>query len=58
MRCTCCNLRLESFDDLDFCKNCIRASEDDKTLFVDPQQLLITNVKEGCVYTPVRKGSE
>ena len=23
MRCRCCNLRLESFDNVDFCKRCI-----------------------------------
>lgn len=57
-RCVCCNLRLESFDDLLYCKRCIKASEDTKTDWKDPQHLLITNVKQGCVVTPQRKGSE
>ena len=55
MRCRSCNLRLESFDDLIMCKTCIRLSNDQQTLYVDPQHKLITDTKEGCVIT-VMKG--
>ena len=51
MRCRCCNLRLESFDNVDFCKRCIKASEDTTTDWKDPQHLLITNTKQGSVVT-------
>ena len=50
-RCCCCNLRLESFDNVDFCKRCIKASEDTTTDWKDPQHLLITNTKQGSVIT-------
>ena len=50
-RCVCCNLRLESFDNIDFCKRCIKASEDTTTDWKDPQHLLITNTKQGSVVT-------
>ena len=55
MRCRSCNLRLESFDDWEMCKKCIRLSNDQQTLYVDPQHKLITDTKEGCVIT-VMKG--
>lgn len=58
MRCRCCNIRLESFDDWDFCKKCIKSSEDNTTEWKDPQHVLITNVRQGCVITPQRKGAE
>ena len=50
-RCKCCNLRLESFDNIDYCKRCIKASEDTTTDWKDPQHLLITNTKQGSVIT-------
>lgn len=50
-RCCCCNLRLESFDNIDYCKRCIKASEDTSTDWKDPQHLLITNTKQGSVLT-------
>ena len=53
-RCCCCNLRLESFDDLLYCKRCIKASEDTTTDWKDPQLKLITDVKQGCIITPAR----
>ena len=53
-RCRSCNLRLESFDDLIMCKTCIRLSNDQQTLYVDPQHKLITDTKEGCIITPAR----
>lgn len=55
MRCRSCNIRLEAFDDLEMCKKCIRLSNDQQTLYVDPQHKLITDTKEGCVIT-VMKG--
>ena len=55
MRCRSCNLRLESFDDWEMCKKCISLSNDQQTLYVDPQHKLITDTKEGCVIT-VMKG--
>lgn len=57
-RCKSCNLRLESFDDDEMCKKCIRISTDDSVQYKDPQHLLITNVKSGCVITPIRGGKE
>ena len=53
-RCRSCNLRLESFDNIDYCKRCIKASEDTTTDWKDPQLKLITDVKQGCVITQVR----
>lgn len=53
-RCRSCNLRLESFDNFDYCKRCIKASEDTTTDWKDPQLKLITDVKQGCVITQVR----
>ena len=50
-RCCCCNLRLESFDNFDYCKRCIKASEDTTTDWKDPQLKLITDVKQGSVVT-------
>ena len=58
MRCRSCNLRLESFDDLIYCKRCIKASEDTKTEWKDPQHKLITDTKQGCVVTGVRGSRE
>ena len=58
MRCRSCNLRLESFDNVDFCKRCIKASEDTTTDWKDPQLKLITDVKQGCVITQVRGNRE
>lgn len=58
MRCKSCNIRLESFDNFDYCKKCISASEDEKTEWKDPQHKLITDTGEGCVYTQAKKGSE
>ena len=58
MRCRSCNLRLESFDDLTMCKRCIKASEDTKTEWKDPQHKLITDTKQGCVVTGVRGSRE
>ena len=57
-RCRSCNLRLESFDNIDFCKRCIKASEDTTTDWKDPQLKLITDVKQGCVITQVRGNRE
>ena len=57
-RCRSCNLRLESFDNLDYCKRCIKASEDTTTDWKDPQLKLITDVKQGCVITQVRGNRE
>ena len=57
-RCKCCNLRLESFDNVDFCKRCIKASEDTTTDWKDPQLKLITDTKQGCVITGVRGSRE
>ena len=57
-RCKCCNLRLESFDNMDYCKRCIKASEDTSTDWKDPQLKLITDVKQGCVITQVRGNRE
>ena len=58
MRCYCCNLRLESFDDWEMCKTCIRLSNDQQTSYVDPQHKLITDVKQGCVITQMRGNRE
>ena len=57
-RCKSCNLRLESFDDLLYCKRCIKASEDTTTDWKDPQLKLITDVKQGCVIAQVRGNRE
>ena len=57
-RCKSCNLRLESFDNIDYCKRCIKASEDTTTDWKDPQLKLITDVKQGCVITQVRGNRE
>lgn len=51
MRCRCCNARLEAFDDFTMCKTCIRLSNDQRTLYVDPQHKLITDTNKGCVIT-------
>lgn len=53
-RCVCCNLRLESFDDLEMCKRCIKKSEDTSTDWKDPQLKLLTDTKQGCIITPAR----
>ena len=58
MRCRSCNLRLESFDDLEMCKRCIKKSEDTTTEWKDPQHKLITDTKQGCVATGVRGSRE
>ena len=57
-RCVCCNLRLESFDNLLYCKRCIKASEDTTTDWKDPQLKLLTDTKQGCVITQVRGNRE
>ena len=57
-RCKSCNIRLESFDDYEMCKKCIRLSNDQQTLYVDPQHKLITDTKQGCVITVVRGSRE
>lgn len=57
-RCKSCNIRLEAFDDWELCKKCIRLSNDQQTLYVDPQHKLITDAKEGCVITGVRGSRE
>ena len=57
-RCVCCNLRLESFDDLIYCKRCIKASEDTTTDWKDPQLKLLTDTKQGCVITQMRGNRE
>ena len=57
-RCKSCNLRLESFDNLDYCKKCIKASEDTTTDWKDPQLKLLTDTKQGCVITQVRGNRE
>jgi hypothetical protein len=57
-RCRSCNLRLESFDNLLYCKRCIKASEDTSTDWKDPQLKLITDVKQGCVITQMRGNRE
>ena len=43
---------------IDFCKKCIRASEDTSTEWKDPQLKLITDTKQGCVITQVRGSRE
>ena len=53
-RCKSCNLRLESFDNVDFCKRCIKASEDTITEWKDSQLKLLTDTKQGCIITPAR----
>lgn len=53
-RCKSCNLRLESFDDWEMCKTCIRLSNDQQTSYVDPQHKLITDTKDGCVITGMK----
>ena len=58
MRCRSCNLRLESFDNIEYCKRCIKASEDTSTDWKDPQLKLITDVKQGCVITQMRGNRE
>ena len=58
MRCRSCNLRLESFDDWEMCKKCIRLSNDQQTLYVDPQHKLITDTKQGCIVTTPRINRE
>ena len=57
-RCRSCNLRLESFDNVDFCKRCIKASEDTTTDWKDPQLKLLTDTKQGCIITPARISRE
>ena len=57
-RCCCCNLRLESFDNIDYCKRCIKASEDTTTDWKDPQLKLLTDTKQGCVITQMRGNRE
>ena len=57
-RCKSCNLRLESFDNVEYCKRCIKASEDTTTDWKDPQLKLITDVKQGCVITQMRGNRE
>ena len=57
-RCVCCNLRLESFDNLLYCKRCIKASEDTTTDWKDPQLKLLTDTKQGCVITQMRGNRE
>lgn len=57
-RCKSCNLRLESFDDWEMCKRCIKKSEDTTTEWKDPQLKLITDIKQGCVITQVRGNRE
>ena len=57
-RCKSCNLRLEAFDDLTYCKRCIKASEDTSTEWKDAQHKLITDTKQGCVITGVRGSRE
>ena len=57
-RCICCNLRLESFDNVDYCKKCIKLSEDTTTDWKDPQLKLLTDTKQGCVITQVRGNRE
>ena len=54
MRCICCDTPLQSFDDPDWCKNCIRASEDDTTKYHDPQHALITDKDFRVKYSPHR----
>ena len=43
---------------IDYCKRCIKASEDTSTDWKDPQLKLITDVKQGCVITQVRGNRE
>ena len=57
-RCKSCNLRLESFDNFDYCKRCIKASEDTTTEWKDPQHKLITDTKQGCIVTTPRINRE
>ena len=57
-RCRSCNLRLESFDDLLYCKRCIKLSEDTTTDWKDPQLKLLTDTKQGCIITPARISRE
>ena len=52
MRCICCDTPLQSFDDPDMCKICIRASEDDTTKYRDPQHSLITDKDFRIKYRP------
>lgn len=57
-RCVACNLRLEAFDDDTMCKKCIKLSNDQQTLYVDPQHKLITDTKEGNVITQPKGSRE
>ena len=52
MRCICCDTPLQSFDDPDMCKVCIKASEDDTTKYRDPQHALITDKEFRVKYSP------
>ena len=45
---------IESFDDLIYCKRCIKASEDTTTEWKDSQHKLITDTKQGCIVTTPR----
>ena len=53
-RCRSCNLRLESFDDWEMCKRCIKKSEETTTEWKDSQLKLLTDTKQGCIITPAR----
>ena len=52
MRCICCDTPLQSFDDPDMCKVCIKASEDKNTRFKDYQHALITDKDFRTKYRP------
>ena len=54
MKCKACDVRLESFDSLIYCRRCIALSKVDNTLYKDPQHLLITNQKSDTIITPMR----
>lgn len=56
MRCICCDTPLQSFDDPDMCKICIKASEDDTTKWRDPQHALITDKDFRLKYKPSKSG--
>lgn len=54
MRCICCDTPLLAFDDPDWCKKCVAASEDDSTRYKDPQHALITDNEFRTKFKPHR----
>ena len=58
MRCRSCDKMLEAFDDMTYCKKCIKLSEDNSTLYKDPQHLLLTSSGKGNIVTSNRSSKE